>query len=71
MTIICQMSLLLFFVVYYVHLSGVVNFFYVFMLQLIEYYLLIKNPVCDLKKSYYNSSNPVLNSGKLTEKKLT
>ena len=46
----------------------VVNFSYIFMLQLIEYYLLIRNPVCDLKKSYLNSSNPVLKSGKLSEK---
>ena len=38
---------------YYVHIKWlVVNFFYVFMLQLIEYYLLIRNPVCDLKNSY-------------------
>ena len=53
MTIICQISLLLFFVVYYVHLSGLwLTFFYDFLLQLIEYYLLIINPVCDLKNSY-------------------
>ena len=28
----------------------VVNFFYVFLLQLIKYYLLLTNPVFDLKK---------------------
>ena len=51
---------------YYVHIKWlVVTFFSVFLLQLIEDYLLITNPVCDLKKSYENSSNPVLKLGKL------
>ena len=54
MTIICQISLvslLLFLVMYYVHIKWLVgNFYYVFLLQLIAYYLLITNPVWDIKK---------------------
>ena len=51
MTIICEISLLFFLVMYYVHIKWL-TIFYIFLLQLIEYYLLITNPVCDLKKIY-------------------